>query len=356
MPTNSKPKKQGTAKSQKVTKPFVKSFTQRQRIFWKEYFSKNPHRTLRLTKRRDYVRPLALPNPFQFILFVSTTLWSNRRIFLPLMAVYALLYVGLVGITSQDTYSQIVSSIEESGSDVFSESGSSIEQAGLTLLSIVSGNANGTITESQQIFGGLLGLLAWLTTIWLLRNLLAGNKVRMRDGLYNAGAPLIASAIVFLIIFVQLLPVALAAIGYAAATNSGLIAGGGVEAMLFWIVVSLLGLLSLYWIGGSVFALVIVTLPGMYPLEAINAARELVLSRRLKLLVRLLWMSIFIMALWIITLVPIIMFDGWLKWAAPVVEWLPLVPVSILIVSTVSVFWAATYVYLLYRKVVDESE
>lgn len=345
MPTSSKHKKKSP------------HFLERQRVFWKEYFSKNPHRSLRLTKRRDFARPLVLPNPLLFILTVTTTLWSYRRIFLPLMAVYALLFTALVGLTSQDTYSQVVSSIEESGTDVFSESGSTLELAGLTLLSIASGNANGTITESQQIFGVLLGLLAWLTTVWLLRNLLAGNKVKMRDGLYNAGSPILATAIVTLIIVIQLLPVAIAAIGYAAAVNSGLIVNGGVEAMLFWIAAGLLGLLSLYWIGGSLFALVIVTLPGMYPLKAINASRELLLSRRLKLLIRMLWMALFIATIWVVVLIPVIMLDSWLKSVAPAVQWLPLVPVVILVISTYSVFWASTYIYLLYRKVVDyESE
>lgn len=347
MPTSSKkptPKKKTT---------LFKRLLDQQSGFWKNVFGKNPHKAFRLTRRRDYVRPLSLPNPLLFILEVNKTIWSYRRIFLPLMLIYGLLYAALAGIASQDTYTQIVSSIEQAGSDVVSDNGSPLEQAGLTLLSIASGNVNGSITEAQQIFGVLLGLMAWLTTVWLLRNIFAGNKVRVRDGLYNSGSPIIATALILLVIVVQLLPVALAAIGYAAASSSGLIANGGVEAMLFWIAGGLLGLLSLYWISSSLFAMIIVTLPGMYPMKALNASREIVLSRRLKLLIRVIWMLIFIAAIWVVIMVPVILFDGWLKWALPAIQWLPIVPVTMLILSTFSIFWVSVYIYLLYRKVVD---
>lgn len=351
MPTSSK------KASSKKKQPFFKKVVERQSAFWRRLFGDNPHKAFRLTKRRDYVRPLNLPNPFLFILEVSRTLWSYKRLFLPLMLIYALLYAAFAGITSQDTYTQIVSSIDQAGGEALAEPWSPIEQAGLTLTSIASGNANGTPSESQMIFGGLIGLMAWLTTVWLLRNIFAGNKVRVRDGLYNSGSPIIATALIILVIIVQLLPIGLAAIGYSAATSSGLIANGGVEAMLFWVAVGLLCALSLYWISSSLFALVIVTLPGMYPLKALNAARQIVLSRRFKLLVRMVWMALFVAIVWATVMILMIMFDSWLKGALPSVQWIPLIPITMLVLNTFGIFWVSVYIYLLYRKVVDnESE
>lgn len=349
MPANSK-------KGKQAPKGFRASFTsayQATKARIQKRLNESPHRSLRLTRRRDYVRPITLPHPIKFIHEVNQTLWSYRRIFLSLMAVYAILYAGLVGVASQDTYSQLVGTVQEAGDDVFSGTMTAIEQAGVAFFFIASGNLSGASTEVQQVIGVFLGLLAWLTTVWLLRNLLAGHKVKMRDGLYNAGAPIIATAIVLFILILQLLPVALAAIGYAAASGSGLIANGGVEAMLFWIAAGLLTLMSLYWISSSLFAMVIVTLPGMYPIKALGMARKVLLSRRLKILLRLIWMAVFLLIVWAVVLIPIILFDSWSKSVAPAIEWLPLVPIVLLLLSTFTIFWVSAYIYLLYRKVVE---
>ncbi|HWT40870.1 MAG TPA: hypothetical protein VN081_06435, partial [Dongiaceae bacterium] len=205
---------------------------------------------------------------------------------------------------------------------------------------------------SQQIFAVLLFLMLWLTVVWLLRNLLAGHKVRMRDGLYSSGSPLFATMVIVFVVLLQLLPIGIAMIGYAAANSSGLLAGG-VEAMLFWVGASLLGVLSLYWITSSLFAMVMVTLPGMYPWRALRTAGDIVFGRRIKLLLRWLWMLLAIAALWAVVLIPFILIDLWVKSLWPQVEWLPIVPVIVLLLSSFTALWASTYIYLLYRKVVD---
>lgn len=316
-------------------------------------YARNPHKTLQLTRRRDYVRPLELPNPLLFILEVIQTIWRQKRFFLPLMAIYIVLYAVLVGIASESTYAELTNSVEEASSKIETTEVNPLTKASATLVSFASNGFGVNSGEAQQIFGVLLGLIAWLTTVWLLRNIFAGNNVKVRDGLYNAGAPIIAMAIIVLVILVQLLPVALAAIAYAAATSSGLILNGGVEAMLFWIAAGLLGLLSAYWVTSSIFALVIVTLPGMYPIKALQASRKILIGRKLRFALRFAWMAVFIIALWVVVLLPMILFDGWLKAAVPQLEWLPLVPIIALILSTYTVFWTSTYIYLLYRKVVD---
>ena len=37
---------------------------------------KSPHRSFQRTKRRDYIRPLVLPNPFAFLYEVTVTMWG----------------------------------------------------------------------------------------------------------------------------------------------------------------------------------------------------------------------------------------------------------------------------------------
>ena len=208
------------------------------------------------------------------------------------------------------------------------------------------------MTEAQQIFSVILFLLSWLTTVWLLRNLLAGHKVRLRDGLYNSGSPLFAMVVVVLVIAIQLIPVAVAFIGYSAALSSGLLAGGA-PTMLFWIAASLLGMLSLYWVSSSLFAMIIVTIPGMYPMKAIRSANELMFGRRMLVLLRWIWMMLVLLVVWSIVLLLFILLDMWVKSLWTAIAWLPIVPFIIVVLSAFSTVWISAYVYLLYRKVVD---
>jgi len=124
--------------------------------------------------------------------------------------------------------------------------------------------------------------------------------------------------------------------------------------MVFWFVVALLVLLSLYWATGTLIAMVVITLPGMYPLQAIRAAGDMVVGRRIRILLRILWMIAGLAVVWILILVPVILFDTWIKTIFTQIAAVPLVPFVMLVVASFSVVWSASYIYLLYRKVVDD--
>jgi hypothetical protein len=47
--------------------------------------------------------------------------------------------------------------------------------------------------------------MAWLTTVWLLRNILAGHKIKLRDGIYGSGSPILPTFLVSLILIVDLM-------------------------------------------------------------------------------------------------------------------------------------------------------
>lgn len=352
MPTNSK---KTVAKKTTVTQKqtWFQKTVAAQKARYHSFMNRRPHRSFRLTRRRDYLRPLELPGNIAFTHEVSRTLWRHKKMFLLLAVVYAVLYALLVGIQSQDTYTTLTDTLKSTSGDAFSGNWGAIGQAGLLLLTIASSGTNTEITESQQIFSVLIFLLSWLTTVWLLRNLLAGHKVKLRDGLYNSGSPLFATILIALFIAVQLIPVAIAFIAYSAASTSGLIAMGGAAAMLFWIGAALLVLLSLYWITSSLFAMIIVTLPGMYPYKALRTSGDMVLGRRIKILLRWLWMGMIIILAWGIVVIPFILLDMGIKSLWPALQWVPIVPVVALAMASLSTIWTASYVYLLYRKVVD---
>lgn len=320
---------------------------------FKTYLGSRTHRSLQRTRRRDYARPLELPGYFSFTKYVAKTIWGYRKALFFLAILYSVLTVLMVGIASQDLYSTISKTLGTTSGDLFSGVLGQIGRSGLLFLTATTGGISQTLTEAQQVYAGIIVLLTWLTTVWLLRNLLAGHKVKMRDGLYSAGAPIVSTFIVALVFIVQLLPLALAVIGYSAASATGLLAGG-VEAMLFWIVALLLTVLSAYWVTSTFFALIIVTLPGMYPYQALKTASDLVIGRRLRILLRLVWMIVVTTVVWVFVMIPIIIFDSWIKSVWGAISGFPTVPLTLLITGAITVIWISSYVYLLYRKVVDD--
>lgn len=334
----------------------VKKLSWRQRVKKRidDFLARRPHRSFRLTRRRDYARSLKLPGFFAFTFEVNRTVWGYRKHFLWLVVVYAILTAGLVGIGSQATYSNLTDTLRESSEEVFQGNLGELTKASLLFITVAGAGLSETPTEGQQIYSVLIGFLVWLTTVWLLRQLLAGNKVKLRDALYNAGSPIISTLLLGVVLVVQLIPVGIAVLGYSAASATGLLAGG-VEAMLFWIGAALLGTLSLYLITTTFIAMIIITIPGMYPMRALKTAGDVVVGRRLRILVRLVWAGLCIAIAWALVLIPFILLDGWLKGMWPQVEWLPIIPVVILILGCVSIVWLASYVYLLYRKVVDDN-
>ena len=317
------------------------------------FLSRRPHRSFRLTHPRDARRSLKLPGYIAFTHEVNQTLRRYWKQFALLGVVYGLLTIALIGVGSQETYATLLSTLQETSQGALSGDVGQSGQASILFLSIATAGLTGELSESQQIYASLVALLVWLTTIWLLRQRLAGRVVRLRDGLYNAGSPIVATFLVTLVLVVQLLPLAIALIGYGAATATGLLAGG-VEAMLFWAAFVLLLALSLYWVTATFFALIVVTLPGTYPVRALKIAGDLVVSRRLRIMYRLLWMFLVIAMVWAIILIPVILFDSWIKSVWPAIESFPLVPGMLLFMGTASILWAASYVYLLYRKVVED--
>lgn len=318
-----------------------------------DLLSRRPHRSFRRTRRRDYVRPLTLPGYWSFTNNVRKTLLQNKRLFLSLGAIYGILTVALIGLASQDLYTEIGDALRNTSGDLLEGNWGEIGKAGLLLTTAIGGILNSTPTDLQRVYAVLLALLVWLTTVWLLRAMLAGHKPKLRDGLYNAGSPFLSTFLVSFVLLLQMLPIALAAIGFGAASSSGFLQGG-VEAMVFWITVALLTVLSLYWVSSTLIALVVVTLPGMYPMRAIKTAGDLVIGRRVRILLRFLWLLLITVIAWAVILLPIILLDAWLKGLWPVIEWVPVVPVALLIMGSLTVVWSSSYTYLLYRKVVDD--
>lgn len=349
----STPKKQvGSRKrsTKKVEKtPIHKRLVQNSKVL----LSRRPHRSFRLTRRRDYARSLQLPGYIAFTHEVINHLWTHRRVFGALILTYMLATAVLVGIASQAIFTELASTLEETSSNIFQGGWGEIGKAGLLLITGISGNFSPQLSEAQQLLAALLFLMAWLSSVWLIRAQMAGGTPRLREALYSSGAPIVSTVIVSLLVLVQMIPAAIGIIAYSAALTTDFFSTG-VLAMVVGLVAFLLIVLSLYLITSSFFAMIVVTLPGMYPWQALRTAGDLVIGRRLRILLRLIWGALIAMLAWVIIMLPIILLASWLQASFEQFAWIPIVPISLAFVAAASTVFMSAYIYILYRKVVDD--
>jgi len=327
----------------------AKKLTIKQRIA--DLKARRPHRSFRLTKRRDYRRSLKLPGYFAFTFEVGAVLKRHWKLFALLVITYVAFGILFGTMTSQDTYNEMNGTVHSVSDGILNGKLGSILQAGaISVTSFVGGNK---LTDIQKVYMALVFLFTWLTTVWLLREIIAGRKPKLRDGIYNAGAPIIPTILVMMWSLIQLLPIVLVMILYNGLANAGLNSNDfGVFAFIVFAV--LVASLVLYWITSTFLAAVIVTLPGMYPFRAIRAAGDIVIGRRLRILYRILWLLGTVAIVWFALMIPIILFDTWLANKLDWVAAVPWVPLLALVISALAIVYSCSYIYLLYRKVVTD--
>jgi uncharacterized membrane protein YidH (DUF202 family) len=321
---------------------YLRSFGRRLARRASNFRSRRPHRSFYLTPGDKKRRGLKIRGYISFVGQVWSLILKNKWLFTKFVILYAIFSAVIIGLLSQENFVALRDALDEASTNGFDK-----------WLALFSGAITGSSSSTdagQQVLAVLLFLFGWLTLVWLMRQLVNGNKVKLRDGLYNSGSPVLATLAVVLIILLQLLPLALVFLAYSSISAVGLINSGiQIENMAAWCALAVAAVLTLYWICSSLIALVVVTLPGMYPMQALRAAGDLVVGRRLKLVYRLIFMFIPLLLMWLIGLLPAILIDSWLK-----LTWQPLVPLIALILTTLTIVWVAAYIYLLYRKMVDD--
>ncbi len=318
----------------------------------KDFLARRPHRSFMLTKRRDYARSLAMPGYHAFSVHVSKILLSRWRLFALLIAVYALIMVVLGAMTSQETYSSISELFNDSGKNLLNGGLGSVAQAGLVSLSTFAGGGS-ELSADQGVYVGLSLLLVWLCTVWLLRETIAGRKPKLRDGLYNSGAPIVSTIGVLLVLLGQMLPLGAVMLIYTGLNTAGLVSEG-FGAMLFWLLAVAVALLVLYWATSTLIALIIVTIPGMYPIRAIRLSSDLVVGRRLRIFFRIVWGIVAAVGFWALILALSVIIDTVIRNTWTNLAGFSIVPYIVVLMTSAITVWFAAYIYLLYRKVVDD--
>lgn len=314
------------------------------------------HKSFHRSYREDYLRPAETPGLTSHMMQTFKMIFKHWRAFLPLIAIMVTFYILLVGLMNEEFYQKYQTAIDDSEAEIGGQSLGSFARAGLLLISTVTtGGLDAGMGDAAMIFMLLLFLAMWLVTIFLLRHFMAGDKIRLRDALYNAMAPLASTIVVFAVIFVQAIPIMITVITYAAAVQTDFLSTP-FYALLYLGFAAIMLLLSGYMLSGSIMSLVAVTAPGLYPMKAIFAASDLVAGRRLRIVLRVLFLSFVVALVYVVIMMPVILLDMWFKsmwgWIA---DW-PIVPFCLLVVTCFVFIYVTTYIYIYYRWLLDYKE
>ncbi len=268
-----------------------------------------------------------MPSSFKLIGQVLATLKTQWKPLGGVLLVYLILNIVLVG--SLGNLSSKVNDIKSSLDSGGSRLGSSLSGFG----NLVAGGNN---AQSSSIMQSILLVLASLAVIWSLRQLLAGEKIGVKQAYYQSMAPLVPFLLVIIVIILQLLPLTLGSLVLGLILSSVFTAGGFLT-LVFSLLLALLAAWSVYMVSGSIFALYVVTLPDMQPRQALRSAKDLVRYRRWSIIRRLVFLPVFILVVMGIIVVPLILFASFL-----------VTPVFYLLIMLAFLF-AHTYLYSLYR-------
>lgn len=315
----------------------------------------NPHKSFRRSYREDYNRELEVPGIMYHIFASFKVIFKNWKLFLPLLIIAIILSGLFVGIMDEGTYVEFQDILDETSEQIAGGDVGNVAKAGLLLLSTVTtGGLSGSSNEAAVVFAIIIFLIIWLVTIFLLRHRLAGHEIKLRDGLYNATTPLISTFVVFVVALFQCIPIFLLIIVLSAAVKTEFLATP-FYALLFFVFAALMILISGYLLSSSLIAFVAVSAPGLYPMRALQTASDLMMGRRVKFIIRLIALILALAIIWVIILIPLILFDLWMK----TFEWtkgIPFIPICLTTMTCFSGIYITAYLYLYYRWMLGYEE
>ena len=258
---------------------------------------------------------------------------ANIRPLLGIVFVYAVLNFALVrGFASPLNINELKDTLKET----FGSTPDTLTMIGTTFSALL-GSSNSDASETSALYQNILFLLTSLAIIWVFRQSAAGNKPKIKEAFYNAYYPLVQFLLVVMVMVVQLVPAYIGVFIYGI-VNNGDLAVSGLEQGIWLLFLAATITLSLYMLCSSLFALYIVTLPNMQPMQALRSARQLVFSRRLSVFRKLLILPVIALIILILIVVPAIYF------IPAVAPWLYFV------LTLASIIYLHAFLFTLYRE------
>lgn len=339
----------------KTSKTFKTAFKDayrkaRENIWQKKRARVRLHQSFKRSYREDYVRKLSVPGLLHHAADTFVVIFKNWKLFLPLIIFAVIFNIVLVGLMSEQTYVEFQEALENTNAEIAGGEIGNFAKAGLLLISTVTtGGLTGGLGEAQTIFAVIIFLLIWLITIYLLRFRLADKPVKLRDGFYNALTPLLSTFVVFLVAVIQAIPIFIVIFTYSTAVQTDFLSTP-FYALVYFIFAATLIILSAYLLSSTLIALVAVTAPGLYPLTALKTASDLMAGRRIRFVIRLLFLLLVLAVVWVVVMLPLITIDLWLK---GLISWLagfPFVSILLLTMTCFTFVYISAYLYLYYRR------
>lgn len=323
---------------------------------WRDYKKRRPHRSFRISRKRDYARPVDLDGYWKFTKQIFSIILNHKKAFAYLVGTIVFFNIFLIGILDQNFINSLQTVISTTGDGkLFSGGWGEIGKAGLIVFSTFStGGLVQSPNPSQQLTMFMIVLFTWLAVVQMCRDIFAGRKkISAKDALYSCGGPIIPLAVIVIVIVVQAIPLFLATIIASAAKTTSFLAGSGVEQMVLMGAIGLLATISAYWIMGSIFAMIMCTNPGIYPFQALKISGDMISQRRMIIFKRVFWALFIIALIWAIIVIPIIIIAGKLNGVMEWFKYIPIIQGSMLVVTAFSIVFFGVYVYTLYRKIID---
>lgn len=315
-PTTAKPRKQPAAKSQrKVERPTYRSFKLSKRL---KHHGQKP------------------PNSFQLLNRAIRHLLVHKKVFGGILGIYLLLIFVLVkSFTFGSGLTELDFRLEGIASRTDPLIAGSIEVFNLLLES--SSQTTASADAGASAYQMILVIIMSLVIIWALRQTYAKKKITIKEAFYKSMYPFIPFVLVLLAIVLQLMPFLIGGAVYGLVTGTGAAVTFG-EQLLWALLFGMLGILSFYMISSSIFALYIVTLPEVWPLQALQSARGLVQYRRWAVMRKILLLPILLVLIGMFIMVPVIIF------LTPIAE------AVFFVLSSAGFFVVHGYMYTLYRE------
>ena len=304
-----------------------------------------PHRSFYLTTHAQSVRQINISGYLRFVHEVGRTIWDNKWLYFKALVILTLTLLTVIGLGVHSSYVDMRDALNEVDLNWFFRLVGMVTQAILTSMDVA--NAN------NRMLSIMLLIISWMALIYIVRHISGGRtKLKLRDALYNSSGSLLSILIIIMVMAIQLLPLAIVMISYSAVSGAGYINEGiAIENMAAWCIITIVGILTIYWMITGMLSLITVTIPGIYPLRAYFETSVLVSGRRVKILLRVLMMLVPLALVWIIVLIPTVLIDNALKLMN-----FPLVQIITTLLVAASLIWISVYLYMLYRRLLDSPE
>jgi hypothetical protein len=284
------------------------------------------------SKRIEIAQRSRLPNVFILTKDCLVNININLKSFAKVAGIYYFLTLLLVrGFSTTVNVLQLKN-------NYLSNKGTSLG-SDFSALSSVIGSSFSTTSGASNVYQTALFVVFSLAFIWMLRHVLLNKNLTLRNIFYKSQTPLIPFVIVLIFIILELLPMIIGLFIFSTVFANG-IAVHLVEKIIWSILSFSFVATSLYLLVSSIFALYIVTLPDVRPIQALRSSWQLTKKRRTLLLRKVILLPI---VLFIILSVVSLIFIAIIPAIADYIYFA---------LSIVAVLLAHSYLYNLYRKMI----